>query len=284
MPERPSPVPTTDPTLLCFGYGYCARALGSRLAIRGWRVIGTSRQPSAGDGLLRFDRDHPLDPALVRSATHILSSVPPDAAGDPVLDRHHGDFAEASWIGYLSTTSVYGDRQGGWVDEATEPAPSSARGGRRLAAEMAWDGLRRDQGLPVHRFRLAGIYGPGRSPLEKLRQGESQRIVKPGQVFGRIHVDDIVSVLEASMVRPRPGAVYNVTDDEPAPPDIVIEEAARLLGIAPPPAIPFETADLSPMAREFYSETKRVSNQLIREELGVELAYPTYREGLRSLV
>jgi len=215
----------------------------------------------------------------------LLVSVPPDAGGDPVLP-HYGEAIVASrigWIGYLSTIGVYGDQGGAWIDETTPPAASSERTRARLAAEASWLALGEKTGKAVQIFRLAGIYGPGRNPIVKVREGRSQRIVKAGQVFNRIHVDDIATTLLASLDRPRPGAIYNVADDEPTPPQVVIEHAARLAGLPPPPEVDFETADLSPMARSFYGENKRVRNALIRDELGVRLAYPTYREGLAAL-
>jgi nucleoside-diphosphate-sugar epimerase len=200
--------------------------------------------------------------------------------GDALAARGAG----IAWAGYLSTTAVYGDRGGDWVDESADLAPSSARGHARVDAEHAWRDLMARSGLPVHIFRLAGIYGPGRGPFQKVRDGKARRIVKPGQVFGRIHVDDIASVLAASIARPRPGAVYNVCDDLPAPPEDVIAEAARLLNLPIPPAIAFEDADMTPMARSFYAECKRTSNRLLHDELGVALAYPSYREGLAALL
>jgi nucleoside-diphosphate-sugar epimerase len=184
------------------------------------------------------------------------------------------------WVGYLSTTGVYGDRAGGWVDEDSELRPVNARSRWRVEAERAWA----ESGLPVEIFRLAGIYGPGRSAFDRLREGRAQRIVKEGQLFSRIHVDDIAAALAASIATPRPGAVWNLADDEPAPPEDVIEHAARLLGLPVPPAIPFETAELTPMARSFYAESKRVSNRRLRETLGVALAHPTYREGLAAIL
>ena len=211
--------------------------------------------------------------------------MPPDEAGDPVLDCYAKAIAGlgTEWIGYLSTTGVYGDRAGGWVDEASDLRPAGERGRRRVAAERGWLDLWEQSGRPAHLFRLAGIYGPGRGPFEQVRAGTAKQVIKPGQVFSRIHVHDIVQVLEASMARPNPGAIYNVCDDDPAPPQDVIAEASRLLGLAPPPEIPFETAALSPMARSFYEESKRVSNRRIKEELGVRLRYPSYREGLAAL-
>jgi nucleoside-diphosphate-sugar epimerase len=219
--------------------------------------------------------------------THVLISVPPDELGDPVFERH-GDAIAAlpglAWLGYLSTTGVYGDRDGGWVDENSELRPNGARGRRRAAAEAAWLGLWRGCGVPVHVFRLAGIYGPGRSPFDALRAGTARRIDKPGHPFSRIHVDDLASVLIASIDRPRPGAVYNVCDDEPASSIDVVAHAARLLGMPAPPLVPFDLAELSPMARSFYADNKRVSNALIKAELGVRLRYPNYRAGLAAIL
>ena len=189
------------------------------------------------------------------------------ASGDPALDRHADDIAAIpglAWLGYLSTTGVYGDRAGGWVDENSELRPSGPRGQRRVAAEAGWQGLWRRRGVPVHIFRLAAIYGPGRSPFDALRAGTARRIAKPGQVFSRIHVDDLAGVLVASIARPRPGAIYNVCDDEPAAPEAVVAHAASLLGLPAPPLVPFEAAGLSPMARSFYDDNKRVSNALIK--------------------
>lgn len=264
--------------LFCFGLGYTARSLARVLEPAGWRVIGTQRE-----GGLRFERGRPLDPALFADATHVLSSVPPDERGDPVLAEHAADLAQLGgvrWVGYLSTTGVYGDHAGGWVDEATPENPAGARGRRRVEAESGWRALP----LPVHVFRLAGIYGPGRSQLDALRAGTAKRIDKPGQVFSRIHVDDIAAAVRLSMAAPRPGAIYNLADDEPAPPQEVVAYAAELLGAPPPPLIPFEQAELSPMAASFYAESKRVSNALTKRELGWRPRYPTYREGLRALL
>jgi nucleoside-diphosphate-sugar epimerase len=203
------------------------------------------------------------------------------AAIGPEIAARAGRFR---WVGYLSTTGVYGDRRGGWVDEADLRDASTARGRARVAAEDAWLALQRDHGLPVHLFRLAGIYGPGRGPFEKVRDGTARRIVKPGQVFSRIHVDDIAATLRASIARPNPGAAYNVCDDEPAPPEDVLAFAADLLGLPPPPEVPYDAAEMTAMARSFYAESKRVSNRRIKDELGVVLRWPTYREGLRALL
>ncbi|GAB4285542.1 MAG: SDR family oxidoreductase [Roseovarius sp.] len=277
-------------TLISFGHGYCARALAPHLLARGWTIWGTTRDAGrlgalAAEGVRAvLWPDGDLSEAFA-TASHILISAGPDRGGDPVLARR-GDEIRAlaprlAWAGYLSTTGVYGDRGGGWVDETTPPAPVTERGRLRVAAEAQWQAI---DGLALHIFRLAGIYGPGRGPFEKLREGRARRIVKPGQVFSRIHVADIVQVLLASIERPNPGAIYNVCDDDPAPPEDVIAHAAELLGLPVPPAESFETAALSPMARSFYAESKRVSNRRIREELGVRLIHPDYRSGLRALL
>lgn len=277
--------------LFCFGLGYSAGVLARRLVAEGWEVRGTTRKPEKAVALeeegfrtFPFDRDRPLvDPAAaLGGVTHVLTSIAPDERGDPVLDAHKDDLAalpSLAWVGYLGTTGVYGDRQGAWVDEDTPVDPTLARSDRRARAEAAWLA----SGLPAHVFRLAGIYGPGRSAFDNLRQGTARRIVKPGQVFSRIHVEDIATVVAASMARPSPGRVYNVCDDEPAPPQDVVAFAADLLGVEPPPEQPYETAELSPMARTFYKDNRRVRNERIKRELGVTLAYPTYREGLRGL-
>ena len=277
---------TAPQHLLCFGLGYSARVLAGRLRDGGWRVTGTSRDPSEPECLC-FDRDHPLTPATFAGITHILVSIPPDDAGDPVRDLHGADIAALpglAWLGYLSTTGVYGDRAGGWVDEWSELRPSGIRGQRRVAAEAGWLDLWRGRGVPAHVFRLAGIYGPGRNPFAALRAGTATRIDKPGQVFSRIHVDDLASVLLASITRPRPGAIYNVCDDEPAAPEAVIAHAAALLGLPAPLLVPFEQAALSPMARSFWEDNKRVSNRLLKEELGVALRHPNYRAGLAAIL
>ena len=282
------------PTLLSFGHGYTARALAARLLAQGWRVIGTTRfeekaraiRGTGADALVWPSATADIRTALDR-ATHVLVSAGPDATGDPVLKAAERAIRERAsrfaWAGYLSTTGVYGDRGGDWVDETSECRPSTTRGQWRFDAERAWARLHDEAGLPLHIFRLAGIYGPGRGPFTKVRDGTARRIVKAGQVFSRIHVDDIATVLEASIARPRPGAVYNVCDDEAAPPQDVIALAAELLGRPVPPTIRYEEAEMTSMARSFYAESKRVSNRLIRDELGVVLRYPSYREGLAAL-
>lgn len=277
------------PLLFCFGYGYSARAVATLLAAKGWRIAGTSRSgKTAADGreTLAFDGEHnPEFRALLSQATAVLASIPPGEAGDPAL-LHHGADIEASeslrWIGYLSTTAVYGNHDGAWVDEAAALRPRSERGARRVAAEGAWGSLK--GGLaPVQIFRLSGIYGPGRSAFDALAAGRARRIDKPGQLFNRIHVDDIAGALAASIDKPEPGAVYNLADDLPAASADVIAHACELIGQEPPPLVPFEDADLSDMARSFYGESKKVSNRLLKEQLGYRLKFPTYREGLAAL-
>ncbi|MDX5382311.1 MAG: SDR family oxidoreductase [Rhodobacterales bacterium] len=277
-------------TLLSFGHGYSARALARRLVPQGWTVLGTTRNPDKARALKAEGvipilwPDGDLRGALSK-ASHVLCSAGPEADGDPVLALLRDQIARAAprleWVGYLSTTGVYGDHEGGWVDEDTPLTPSTRRGQMRLAAEQAWQAI---PGLPLHIFRLAGIYGPGRGPFEKVRNGTARRIIKPGQVFSRIHVDDIAQVLDASIHRPRPGAIYNLCDDDPAPPQDVIGHAAELLGLPLPEEVAFDEADLTPMARSFYAESKRVRNDLIKTELGVRLIHPDYRHGLKALL
>jgi nucleoside-diphosphate-sugar epimerase len=279
--------------LFCFGFSYSAAALARRLT--SFEVLGTHRTDSQGAAerlrelgceAVPFDAEHRVPERYFHGVTHMLVSVPPDGAGDPVLNAHGKDIAKMNgleWVGYLSTTGVYGDHGGAWVDEDTPPAPVKARGVWRRDAEQNWLCLGGQHDLPVQVFRLAGIYGPGRNPLVNLKAGTARPIAKPGHVFSRIHVDDLARVLEASMNAPRPGTIYNVCDNEPAEQAEVIAYAAELLGMTPPRPVPFEEADLSPMARSFYADNKRVSNRRIREELGVKLAYPTYREGLKAL-
>ena len=231
------------------------------------------------------DKADPKISEALREADAILISIGPDEYGDPVLRRFSREIEQSQsikWIGYLSTIGVYGDAQGGWVDETTPPIPSHPRTQMRVKVEHQWLDLGQRVAKPVQIFRLAGIYGPGRNPILNLTQ-RAQRIIKPGQVFNRIHVEDIAQTLLASLAKPRAGAIYNVTDHEPAPPQDVLTYAAELMGVEPPPEIPFEKAVMSEMARSFYADNKRVSNRLIREELGVTFLHPTYREGLKSL-
>lgn len=284
--------------LFCFGLGFSARALAERLAAAGWQLAGTTRSPekaaalkAAGIEAFVFDRDHPLPPEALTGTTHLLVSIAPDGegegTGDPVLDRHAGDLAALpglQWIGYLSTTGVYGDWQGAEVDETSELRGAKGRNRRRIEAEAAWLALQADQGLPVHVFRLAGIYGPGRSALDQVRSGRARRIDKPGHLFSRIHVEDIARTLIASMHRPHPGRVYNVCDDEAAAAAEVTAYACTLLGVEPPPLIPLDEADMSPMALSFWADNRLVSNRRLHEELGVNLAYPDYRAGLDAIL
>jgi len=278
------------PTLLSFGHGYTAQALARRLLPQDWRIIGTTRNEDKL-GQMTVDGIEPriwpganMIPAL-DAATHVLISAAPDTNGDPVLNALQDEIAaradQFEWVGYLSTTGVYGDHQGDWVDEDAPLTPATARGIARVKAESAW---REIKGLNLHIFRLAGIYGPGRGPFAKVRNGTARRIIKAGQVFSRTHVADIAQVLEASINKPNPGTAYNVCDNDPAPPEDVIAYAAELLGLPIPPAQDFETADMTPMARSFYAESKKVRNDRIKDELGVVLRYPDYRAGLKALL
>lgn len=279
--------------LLVLGCGYTAQRFITLRGVRFGSIEGTSRNPAAvprlpGVRLHAFDGGVPADAlrAAARSATHVLASIPPGAQGDPGLAALAADLAAAprlAWIGYLSTTAVYGDRGGAWVDEATVPAPSAARGARRLAAEEAWLEFGAGRGVPVQLFRLAGIYGPGRNPLVDLARGTARRLHKEGQTFNRIHVDDVVAALAAALERPRAGPVFNLADDEPAPSAEVVAFAAELLGVAPPPLVPLAEAALSEMAKSFWIENKRVASRLTRRVLGLRFAYPTYRAGLTAL-
>ncbi|MBW7836798.1 MAG: SDR family oxidoreductase [Sphingomonadales bacterium] len=275
--------------LFCFGLGYTASHLARELLAAGWRVSGTRRAPAAdcANGVHLYAFDGSTEIKLSDDVSHVLLSIPPDDAGDPVariMAEELRRLPHLQWLGYLSTTGVYGDKGGQWVDEETPAAPTTARGVRRVLAERQWLDLYRRHGLPVHVFRLAGIYGPGRNQLESLRRGEARRVIKPGQVFSRIHVDDIIAILMASMEHPNPGRIYNVCDDEAAPPEDVIDYAATLLGLPAPPTISADDPSLSDMAKSFYAENKRVRNDRIKRELGVRLLYPTYREGLKALL
>lgn len=279
--------------LLSFGHGYSAQALERLVLPLGWEIIGTTRSPEKAQAMeargitARLFPGNDLSADLAR-ATHILISAGPNDAGDPVLTEASDAISKVAgsktWLGYLSTTGVYGDHAGGWVDETTPLTPSTERGRARVKAEAAWQDLAKATGAALHIFRLAGIYGPDRGPFAKVRNGTARRIIKQGQVFSRIHVEDIAQVLLASMQTPNAGAIYNLCDDNAAPPEDVIAYAAELLGLPIPPAINFEEAELSPMARSFYAESKRVRNTRIKEELGVTLRYPDYQTGLRALL
>jgi len=277
-------------TLLIVGLGYCGRAIGAAVLAAGGTVRGTSRRPiPAGEAAdietLAFED---AAPALAQ-ATHLLITAPPDAAGDPVLHRHGAAIGAAPklrWIGYLSTTGVYGDRAGGWVDEETPPAPRAGRSERRLAAELAW--ARFADRRAVDLFRIAGIYGPGRAPFAALRDGTARSIDKPGHVFSRIHRDDITAAVCAAMVQAPPAGVrvFNLADDEPAEAATVTEAAATLLGLPPPPRVPYDEAvgAMSEMARSFWTESRRVRSARTQTTLGLRWRYPSYREGLAAIL
>ncbi|APO87965.1 SDR family oxidoreductase [Marivivens sp. JLT3646] len=275
-------------TLLSFGHGYSAQAL-KRLLPDDWTVIGTTRSADKAARLLADGVDPRVWPGAdmrpaLDCATHLLISAAPNEDGDPVLQHLRGEILSRAdtfeWVGYLSTTGVYGDHSGDWVDEDAPLTPATKRGQLRVKAEAEW----RAMGLPLHIFRLAGIYGPGRGPFAKVRNGTARRIIKQGQVFSRTHVEDIAQVLWASINRPNPGAAYNVCDDDPAPPEDVIAYAAKLLNLPIPQAEDFDTAEMTPMARSFYAESKKVKNDRIKDELGVILKYPDYRSGLDALL
>ena len=281
--------------LFCFGFGYCAEALARRLSARTVSLAGTrtnragSEAAPLGARLAEFKGDAASAEVegLLAGTTHALISIPPDLEGDVVL-RHFRDelaaLGDLAWVGYLSTVGVYGDWQGQWVDEASPTRPISERGLRRVQAERAWLDFGTTTGKRVQVFRLAGIYGPGRSVIDALRAGTARRIVKPGQVFNRIHVDDVARMLVAAIDSDTGHSIYNVGDDEPAPPQDVVAYAAELMGLPVPPEVAFETAGLTGMAASFWVECKRVGNARIKADLGVELIYPTYREGLRALL
>lgn len=272
-------------TLLILGFGYSARVLAKQVLAQGWRVIGTTRDAARAAEIRALGAEAVLLPADLRpvlaQASHILASAAPDGAGDPFLLANPEILdARPEWLGYLSTTGVYGDHAGAWVDEDTPLTPSTTRGQWRVQAEAAWRATK----LPLHIFRLAGIYGPGRGPFQKVKDGSARRIIKEGQVFSRIHVEDIATAVWASMTHPHPGRVYNLCDNDPAPPEDVLAYAAHLLGLPPPPAIAYDAAEMTPMARSFYAESKRVRNLRLTQELGVALRYPSYREGLEALL
>jgi nucleoside-diphosphate-sugar epimerase len=281
-------------TLFVFGLGYSATAIGILLHSKGWEVAGTRRpanKPGSNNSLatVAFD-DRAGVEARLNLATHVLLSIPPGEGGDEAWRRYAGALHQAAnlrWLGYLSTIGVYGDHGGGWVDENTPAAPVNERSIARLNAEAIWAGFARSREVPLDIFRLAGIYGPGRNPLDRVRKGQAVRIVKPGQVFNRIHVDDIAQAVAAAMqqdIKPPSVRIFNLADDEPSPPQDVLNHAARLAGVAEPPEVPYEEAGLSGMARSFYEDNRRVRNDKLKRELGIRLKYPTYREGLAALL
>jgi hypothetical protein len=290
-PVRPVAV---NKKIFFFGFGYTASWLAPVLEKCGWAISGTTTDEGKRDYLRAkgydinlFDLDHPiLDPQeIFDGVTHIIMSIPPGDAGDIAFNLHGEDIAAIptlEWAGYLSTTGVYGNQDGAWVDESAPPNPDSRRGSLRLKAEQQWQSLYLQAGLPLHIFRLSGIYGPGRSAIDSVRTGQARRIEKPGHVFNRIHVADIVQTLVTSFNQPNPGAIYNLSDDLPSPAHEVIAYACSLAGVMPPPIISFDQAELAPMVRSFYKDNKRVSNSRIKNELGVHLAYPDYKRGLPS--
>ena len=279
-----------DLTFLSFGHGYTAQALTPYLNDKGWKVFGTSRTK---DNFSNIEKSGAIPilwgsdelRSVIREAALVLSSVSPANGSDPVIKMYGEDLKENSnrikWAGYLSTIGVYGDTKGKWVDESSPLKPSTNRGIARLNAEKEWFKYNL---LPAHIFRLGGIYGPNRSPFQKVLQGKAVKIIKPGQVFSRMHIRDIVQTLLASISKPKPYSIYNLCDDNPAPPQDVLSYAAKLLSVKQPPTVNFEDANLSEMARSFYAENKRVSNKLIKSELGVDLMYPDYKVGLENLL
>ncbi len=280
--------------LFCFGLGFSAQALAKRLVPQGWDVSGTVRGEqdeikAESISVCPFDGSHPtaeISEAISR-ATHLLITIPPQPSGDVVLENFGKEISKArhlQWIGYISSTGVYGDAKGEWVDESSPLLASTDRNLRRIEVESAWLKVGQDQGPPVMIFRCVGIYGPGRNLLVSVRQGRARRIDKPGLVFSRIHSEDLAQTLEASMKKPRSGEIYNVSDDCPSPPAEAVEYACSLLDVEPPPLVPYEKADLSPTARGFYITNKRISNKKIKQELGVKLQYPDYRLGLSALL
>lgn len=285
--------PVTDPRLLVLGLGYSGSAVARAAVAAGWSVRATAREPArvvapSGVDLIRFDAAGPA----IRAATHLLITAPPDEAGDPVLAAHGAAVAAAAalrWIGYVSTTGVYGDRGGAWVTEADAPTPAQPRSIRRLAAERAWAAAA--AGRPLDLFRAGGIYGPGRAPFGELRAGTARRTLAPGHVFSRVHRDDIARAVLAAIARPPPESpngtrVLHLVDDEPAESAAVAAFAAQLLGVPPPPAVPLAEAwpAMSPMARSFWSERRRVGNAVTRAALDLAWRYPSYREGLAAIL
>jgi nucleoside-diphosphate-sugar epimerase len=282
--------------LLCFGMGYTARRLAKGLLVEGWSVTGTARTPETladlsamGVTALPYDGQTPLPASAFQGVTHVLVSAPPLETGeDPVLRQHAKDLVSLNpeWVGYFSTTGVYGDTGGNWIDEGKPVNPTQERSKRRAKVEEDWLALWRDEDLAVHILRLAGIYGPGRSVFDQLRAGTARRVVKPGHTFSRIHVDDVGLVTRASMADPDPGAIYNVCDDEPAEPAEVMVKAAELLGMEPPPPVALEEAlpTMSPMARTFWADNRKVNNERLWDDLRLRLLYPTYEQGLEAIL
>lgn len=280
------------PCFFIFGCGYTANALTPKLIAQGFQVIGTSRTPDTkaphNPTLQLIDFNSPYMEKYLNLATHLLICIPPTNALNDIVLLKYGDLIKKQapylkWFGYLSSTSVYGNHDGKWVTEESHCIPHTPTGIARLHTEQDWISFAKKYQLPLHIFRLSGIYGPGRNVLKRIIQGKKQSIFKENQVFSRIHVEDIATTLLASMQRPNPLAIYNVADDEPAPADAVDRYAAKLLHQEPLPLIPFSEAHLSPMEQEFYANNRRVSNLKIKEQLSVSLQYPTYREGLTQI-
>ncbi len=279
--------------LFCFGLGFSSLALSESLLPKGWNISGTCRGGDRQDiikakNTCLFDgsRSTPEISKAVSLATHLLITIPPQPSGDVVLENFSEEISQAShlqWIGYISSTGVYGDAEGEWVDETSPLRGSTDLNRRRIEAEKAWLKMGKDHDLPVMIFRCVGIDGPGRNLLVSVQQGRARRIDKPSLVFSRIHSEDLARTLEASMKKPQPGEIYNVSDDCPCSPTETVEYACGLLGVEPPPLVPYEKADLSPTARGFYNTNKRISNKKIKGELGVKLRYPDYRSGLNAL-
>lgn len=278
--------------LFIFGLGYSGLEIAQLARAQGWTVAGTctgmekaERLRAQGIETHLFDGSAPLAAASVGGASHILCSIAPGTVGDPALSLCEPLLRQAHWLGYLSTTGVYGDHGGGWVDEDTPPKPGQPRSIERLATERAWQAMARDAGVPLTIFRLPGIYGPGRSPIDQVKAGTARRIDKAGQVFSRIHVADIAGAALKAMTAPHRGDIYNVVDDLPVSTGEVVAFACELLGRSVPPSIPWDeiAPTMSPMARSFYAENRRVRNERMKRDLGVVLRYPTYREGLRAI-
>lgn len=282
--------------ILILGHGYSGAAIARRMKQAGWTITATStssdgadRIRALGNSAIVYDGTGP-NPALASAigrVSHLVMCAAPGADGDPLLRHHADDIARSGtlgWIGYLSTVGVYGNTHGAWVDESCPIDPGSERSRRRAAAEKAWRDLGARSGKLVRIFRLPGIYGPGRSALDSVRDGTAKRIVKPGQVFNRVHVEDIALAVGTAAMRGGNHDIYNLTDDLPCPPQEVVEHAAELLRLPPPPEIAFEHAQLSPMAASFYAENKRVSNARLKGDLGIRLIYPTYRQGLAAIL
>jgi nucleoside-diphosphate-sugar epimerase len=278
--------------LFIFGLGYCGLEIAKLARAAGWRVAGTCRTSDKADELNQlgfeahlFDGTTALPAEAFGKATHVLCTIAPGTTGDPALKTSARVLRDARWLGYLSTTGVYGDHGGGWVDEETPARPSQPRSVERLATERAWQAMGMEAGAAVDIFRLPGIYGPGRSAIGQVKAGTARRIDKPGQVFSRIHVEDVAGTVLLALSHTRAGAIYNVADDLPAATGEVVAFACELLGKPVPPAVPWDEVapTMSAMARSFYAENRRVRNDKIKNELGVALRYPTYKEGLRAI-